>query len=481
MRGALMLALAVALARAAYLVFACPYTLVEDEAHYRQWAERPDLAYYSKGPGIALLLRAVTQSLGESEAALRMGSVLAGLVASAALAALTRDLAPGVRRGPLAAVSLFSVVPHFFPTALVATTDMPHLACWSVAALAGWRAVRAGGWWWAGFALALAVGLLFRWTILALGAGLVVHACLRGKALASIVALATSLAGLVPTVLWNIREGWPTWKHHLGHLGARGGDMPPVAWSYDPRWTLEFVGSQAALAGPVLVLAVMGVRAMLRGTGREAGAFTLLTSLPILLFYLLVSVRTDVEATWGTPGFVTLIPAAVVASAGRRGLLVASVVYGAVGGAAVLRMDLLARAIPNVVSVRRFLGADAAAEGIGRLAREAEASSGTSTFFIAKHYGRASLAWYYLPGRPTVRCASRFLGGRACQQDHWADHDLNDPSLVGRSAVLIGGESAEWASAFERVVGPVAIPGPHKLGEVIFIGYGFKGAGAWGG
>lgn len=477
--------IAIAGARAAYAHFACPYTLIEDEAHYWQWAGRLDAAYYSKGPGIALLIRAATEALGSSEAAIRTGSILCGAAGAIAIAMLSRDFS-GHRHAPLLGVALFSLLPFAFAPALVATTDMPHLACWAWAALAAWRAVRGNARWWIAFAIALAIGLLFRSTIVALAVGAIGFAAGNGRARPALAASLAGLAGLAPILAWNALHGWPTFRHHLGHLGAPGGDMPDSPWTFDPRWLPEMVGALLGLVGPAIALMIGGVRGLARAgpPARSAARFALWTSLPLLAFYLLVSLRTDVEGTWPTPAFVTLIPAAAWAmlqgpGRSRRPLSFAALAYALIGGAAMLRLDLVDRVAPGVISTRRFLDADIAARGFLSVADGLRSTDAGEPFLIAKHYGRASLAAYYT--RRRVFCASRYLGGRPAQQDLWPDHDLGDPSLLGRSAVLIGGEAGDWSPAFERIEGPRRMDGRSKIGEIVFIGHGFRGASAWDG
>src|SRR5438445_9933510 len=51
-------------ARLAYLVFDCPLDLSPDEAHYWDLSQRLDFSYYSKGPLVALLIRASCWLLG---------------------------------------------------------------------------------------------------------------------------------------------------------------------------------------------------------------------------------------------------------------------------------------------------------------------------------------------------------------------------------------------------------------------------------
>jgi hypothetical protein len=74
-RRTLLLVLGVTLARVLYLVFLCPYTLIEDEAHYWEWSRRLEWSYYTKGPGVAWSIAAATRLLGDHEFAVRLPAV----------------------------------------------------------------------------------------------------------------------------------------------------------------------------------------------------------------------------------------------------------------------------------------------------------------------------------------------------------------------------------------------------------------------
>ena len=56
--SAMLVVLAVALLRVAYLAWTCPLDLAPDEAHYWDWSRHLDWSYYSKGPLVAWLIRA---------------------------------------------------------------------------------------------------------------------------------------------------------------------------------------------------------------------------------------------------------------------------------------------------------------------------------------------------------------------------------------------------------------------------------------
>src|SRR5438094_2409859 len=59
--------------------------LSPDEAYYFMWAQRPDLAYFSKGPGVAMAIRLGTAIFGENEFGVRFLSPLLALGTSLAV------------------------------------------------------------------------------------------------------------------------------------------------------------------------------------------------------------------------------------------------------------------------------------------------------------------------------------------------------------------------------------------------------------
>ncbi|MBL9032838.1 MAG: glycosyltransferase family 39 protein [Phycisphaerae bacterium] len=515
--GALALVGVVTLARLAYLAFVSPYTLAEDEAHYWEWSRRLEWSYYSKGPGVAWAIAASTWAarglgLALSEFWVRVPAVVSSAALLAALAVLGSrvDRDGGARRAVLA--GLF--VPAFFIAGLLMTIDSPLLACWAWAIVFAHDAMRRGGRWaWVGLGVAIGLGFLFKYTILLLVPGLVLYAVggRAGLRLADgwrrwlLAGLVVAALGLVPVLIWNAGHGWVTVRHLLGHLGLPGGDMPPTqgsgGWRYSPTWTLELVGGQVGLIGPLVAIMAWASWRVWRARRTEAGdadAMLLVWSaLPIFGFYLVVSVVAEPESNWPIAGFVGLVPLAA-RGAGIGGprwvrrvwraavvVVVVMVVLGARADLVVessimraVRAPLaglgLVEADRPLVPVQRITGARTMAADADRLVRELRGETGLEPFVVAKHYGRASLLAFYMEGRPTVYCASGKGPGRRTQYDLWRETSLEDAGLLGRPAVLVGGDWEAWTWAFDRVreVGPLR--GETKRNRMTYVGYAYR-------
>lgn len=511
------------LARLVYLAWLCPYTLIEDEAHYWEWSRRLAMSYYTKGPGIAWAIVAGTRLLGDTELGVRFFAPVSSAVGAAFVAMMATELTSDRRCGFFAALC-WLLAPMFQVLGLLMTIDGPYSACWAVGAWGAWRALGRGqAWGWLVLGAALGAGTLFKYTMLLMAPGVALAAWwtwarLGARTMPGILGGAVLFAvGVLPIVLWNQQENWPTVRHLLGHLGVSGGDMPVTqggkGWHYSPLWTLSFLGTQLAIMGPVLVLALLEVWSSRRARTGDWERDRILVALaaPVLAFYLAVSFLAEPEGNWALAGYVTLFPLAarrVVRGMDdwntrlaawralpkprpREGFFVrrpetptqvlwyASVVVGVVVAAAAPVLPLLRRA-PGIgprIPIHRFTGADEMARHVEQLEFEAARRAKKEAFVVALHYGRASQMAFYLPRRPTVYCASSLiLGGRVTQYDFWEDTDLRkDHGLLGRPAVALGGEAQEWERVFERVELVGTLKGDGKKGRPAFLCEGFRG------
>ena len=129
--------------------------------------------------------------------------------------------------------------------------------------------------------------------------------------------LALATLGLLPVILWSAQQGWTARGQRLGHLGMPGGDAIPSPnaspWHYEPKWTLELLGTQLGLGGPAIFLAVFS--AVVAWRSRDADRATwqsvrylVCASLPVLVFYVLVSFIAEPEGNWPIAAYVATAP-----------------------------------------------------------------------------------------------------------------------------------------------------------------------------
>ncbi len=313
--------------RVVYIAWLCPYTLIEDEAHYWEWSRRLEWSYYSKGPGVAWAIALsdwfwAQLGVGTSEFTVRFAAVLMSALLTVGVAGLARAVTGDRRAGWYAAV-LTLMAPALWFGGMLMTIDIPYAACWALAAWAGWLALRRGSKRaWLGLGAALGAGVLFKYTILLLVPGILIWAWKERARLRLGARWRMGLAaacglfalGLAPVVIWNATHGWATVHHLLGHLGLAGGDVVDAkkGWSYDPAWTGVLLASQLAMMSLVLgVILVAALRAhRLKRADPEGSVdrlYLLLCAAPIFVFYLLVSFIAEPEGNWPLAGYITLI------------------------------------------------------------------------------------------------------------------------------------------------------------------------------
>jgi len=483
-----------------------PYTLIEDEAHYWEWSRHLDWSYYSKGPGVAWIIWASTKLAGTSEFAIRAPAAIATAVGTWGVAQIAKDHFDDKRLVFVSAL-LYACVPAFAVAAMIMTIDAPYIACWSLASLFALRAILKGSnASWIHFGIWIAIGFLFKYTILLLLPGVLLamwcsknhRSKINIKFLA--IALLIAMLGLVPVLIWNANHDWATVRHLLGHLGVHGGDTEPTTAYHSEPWTilwmLEYVSLQILVGGPVVLLALFAhLNARKHASIETQRVITALIAMaaPILLFYLLVSLKTETEGNWAMGAFVTLIPAAAWAALDgvKRNDHPVKFVWGAAIFMGISILLLFPGAhwlstrpgVGHYVPLYRMSGMREHAKDAQRVIDELKATTGLEPLIMSEHYGRASQLAFYLDGQPTVYCTSAQVGGRKTQYDMWTQTNLANPQtlapLLGRPGILFGGRPDQWTPAFDNLkdIGPlVAEPKDHKT---TYIGTNFHTFDSW--
>lgn len=452
-----------------------PYTLIEDEAHYWEWSRHLDWSYYSKGPGIALLIRASTSILGNTEFAVRAPAALCAALGALACVLTARELFAD-RVVSFISALLYFAVPGFAVSSFLMTIDAPYLASWSVASFFAARALlRARSSDWFFFGIALALGFLFKYTILLLIPGVLLAVLLtrnrRPKLNAAALTLGTSLVllGLIPVLIWNSAHDYATLRHLLGHLGLQSGDTSSTpAEPYSILWTLEYPALLALVCGSPLILAIFGFFNTKKHADKSThtAAITLICfALPVLLFYLLVSFRSQVEGNWPMSALASLVPLSAwsakdaITRSARAPRLAWGIAF--VSFLLVFTLFPLAQFLSNrrvigpLIPINRITGMREHAQATQHALDQLKQHTKLEPFIITNHYGRASLLAFYLDDHPTIYCASAHIGGRKTQYDLWEHTNLADPqtnaTLHRRPALLFGASPSTWSIAFESV------------------------------
>ena len=413
-------------ARLGYLASAV-IELSEDEAYQWLWSKHPDLSYYSKPPFIAYAQWIGTHLWGDRELGVRFLAPVLSAATAWGLSGFVARLA-GWRTG-FFLVAVLTSMPLLSVGSIILTVDALTVAFWTLAMVAGWKALEKDcTGWWAVTGVGLMGTFLSKYFSPFLIAGFAAFFWIHPPARRHLrrpgpwLALAMNAAAILPVIFWNSRNGWIT----VTHLQQRGSlDQP---WSFRPQFLPEFIAASLGLMNPVflvgVVLALVGFWRLRRNsvtkgapmdeTRSLALRYALCFGLPVFLFYLAYTLRSRVQPNWVATTFAPLAVFAVLWWEGRHRA-------GSRAGLRLLRWGVgvglplvvllhetnlilkltghsLPMAIEPLVRVRGYREAAA----VVRTERDQLLKEGRPVMVVTDHYGWAGELSFYMDGPAPV-------------------------------------------------------------------------------
>jgi hypothetical protein len=300
------LLLAGALVRLLYAAL-YPMNLAGDEAYYWEWSRHLDWGYFSKPPGIAWLMAAVTAIGGDHTVTIRLAAALIGTGSLLLFRQLARDLFDA--RAGFIAVLLALATPANVLLNLMLTIDAPLVFCWSAAlwCLWSWLQGRRPALALTGLVLALGFGYLSKQMMLVFPLLAILYLATSARHREKLrspgfwIAVLVSVAFLIPPVLWNARHDWITFQHTGGQLA---GDTDHRAFGVT---FLEFLVTQAGVLSPLIWFFTMAGACLgllrYRALG-EAERFLVVFSAPALVVMTLMALRQTMLPNWAAVYYV---------------------------------------------------------------------------------------------------------------------------------------------------------------------------------
>jgi 4-amino-4-deoxy-L-arabinose transferase-like glycosyltransferase len=290
--------------------------LSPDEAQYWVWSKQLDWSYYSKGPMIALLIRASTSMFGDTMAAVRYPAIAIGVGMMLMTYWLTRKLF-GSDRLALGAVALSHFVPMFIAGSIIMTIDPPYVLFWTAATCFFFKAILDDAKWaWLLVGAMLGLSFLAKYFAPVQYVGILLGLAIDRKYrrhLASpmlYVGMLVFAAFTLPVLYWNQTHGWVS-AHHV---------QADIDSGFNPIEPLQFVGGQVAIIGPFLCVILAAATwhafraARLRPSADAAqteparrARLLALTSLPVLLIVAIYSFLTNIQLNWTAPVWFALL------------------------------------------------------------------------------------------------------------------------------------------------------------------------------
>jgi len=452
-----------------------------DEAFYWEWARRPALSYYEKGPLIACIIAASRAGLAAWSERLVGNEMLAVRLPAIVLSTLTGlgiyVLACDTLRRPqlaLAAVALTFTIPILAAGSILMTIDTPFACAWIWALVLLNRGARSDGIAaWLGAGVLIAAGILAKYTMVlifpAFGLFLLSEPRLRArlKRPGPYLAMVVGLVGLAPVLVWSARHDWVNFRHVAGQAGVAHGP------SFQPMNVVAYIAGQAAVLGGVwfvgMVWALIDVwrrpcdEPAEEHDAASARLLVLATAVPWLVF-LAFSPITKIQPNWPVVALLsgTILLAlwlgrrlrlpTVAGRAGARAFIAAGIVLG--GGLVVVMhrtdwlMPVFARMARNAPPwdltpaakydpTARLRGWADLGRAVGEVLAQ-EHAAGRRPFLLAEDYQLAAEIAFYTPGEPRVYSAQSALGGRMSQYDIWPNPIRNRAEFVGRPCIYVG-------------------------------------------
>jgi len=472
-------------------IWLTPFDLAADEAYYWDWSRNLALGYYSKPPLVAWVIALFTRLGGDHPFFVRVGAVLFSLGSSLVLFYLGKALF-NAKVGFWASI-LANTTPGFAVGSVIMTIDPLLMFFWGLTILLLHRALsgeQPGYWYMAGVSLGL--GLLSKYTIVALIPSLFIYLALspaKRSWLRKKEPYLFVLIGLImlsPNLYWNYINQWPSIKQPAGLVADRDlSSLTTFIW---------FFGPQAGILSPIIFLLVLyglwqgGKQGILLHDDRLL--FLFWHAMPLLCFFIILSFFSVCYVNWAAPAYFTafILAAAAVWEGGwrakaKRRVLATALVVGiascsllftmdAVRGLAVcLGFDIPAEKLPT----SRLTGWRELGEEMTGLLNDVGREK---TFIISYKRDYVSELAFYVEGHPTVYTLN--LTGRAeSQYDLWKGFE----DKIGFNAFYITKLDRRppdsFASAFDRVdeIKKVEIYAENELmkGYSIFYCQGFRG------
>src|SRR5262245_3361156 len=380
-----------------------------DEAHYWMWSERLAPAYFSKGPGIAFVIRASTAVFGANEFGVRFFSPVLAAATSLLLFYFARRLFDPT--AGLWAVIALNATPIFNIGAVVMTIDALSIFFWMAAMYTFWLAVEKSpnwSWCWPVTGLLIGLGFLCKYTksfdMMSVLVVLTRVARPRHEFKRPGVYLLIGIFVLctIPPIVWNALHAWIT----LAHLRSRGN--LERGFGFHPAEVLSFLGQHFIVYSPLLFLALAwGVIGSWRRIGQQFKVlFLMWFGLPVFVFYLLLSINKSAAPNWDGLAFFGFGLVATYFWWGRlqssvllRICASIAVLVGLTMSVVALDTDLLRVAgyqFPRSDPSDRMRGWKSATEALEKMRGGLEEQLGEKLFLIADARDRASEIAFYL-------------------------------------------------------------------------------------
>ncbi len=380
-----------------------------DEAYYWLWSRHIDWSYYDHPGMIAWLIRLFSFA-GDSEAAVRLTTVMCITGAGYALSMLSWKI-KGETAGWLCFIA-FAVLPATAMGYIFVTPDSPLILFWCLALYWGYLAIDGlGNRYFILTGTAIALMIMSKYTAVLFPASLFVYMLLFNRRLFknkyTWIACFIGMCGVIPILIWNIQYDWISIKFQYRH-------GTPETHVIRPGYFFELLGGMQLLPTPLFAFIIYKVSFYYKGFRKEqwfkylAALFTVPT-----LFFLYKGLFEKMELNWPIIGYLSAFPilAVYVAAGFHRRLYKAGAVFAGVATIAMMVSPFIP--LPDKMDIiePRLYGYKDAIDEFKKVL-----PAGYDQEYFSNHLTVASMMSYYIKGHPRVYIP---LSSRFSQFDIW--------------------------------------------------------------
>jgi len=453
------------------LFYISTVNLCYDEAYNWDWSQQLALSYYSQPGMVAWWIRFFTWIGGNTEFGIRLSAVTASVISTVLLYFLTKGVTKSDKISFLTTMTL-----QFSPMGTLGSIlimhDVVNMPFWILSFFCLWKVVstknppltspspflrlRSGqargedkgeGWWYLwGISYGLSMNSKLSSVLIVLC--VIIFLLLSEKNRFYLLrkefyfGLLLAFGLFIHNILWNIKQGFPTYKHIFG-LGST--HQPELLKS-----TFEFFGSQFVSVSPVIFVLMIISLVYLLYQGikykNDGYLFIVSSSLSIFLFFGLLSFRSKVEPNWANIAYPIGIMSVYVYLEKVRwkkyiksGLILFSFLFSIFVSAIILYPEIAVkylgiRVSPENDRTNEVHGWDALGQRISELLSEH-----TEPLFISgPDYQLTAIIRFYTKGHPKSYCFVH-TDRRHNQYDIWGGWD----ELKGKDGLFINYEKVD--------------------------------------
>ncbi|WP_448584534.1 ArnT family glycosyltransferase [Thermocrinis sp.] len=388
-----------------------PLDLTPEEAQYWDWSRHLDLSYYSKPPMVAYLNYLSSSIFGYTELAVRIIPILLSFV----LSLLTYFFAKRLFNEKVGIISatLPQISVGFSINSILMTTDAPFIFFWALSLMVLWFSLESGKTiYWLLLGIFSGFAFLSKYTAVFLLPLALLYVFLYKKELLKeakpYLSLAVAFLISLPVLYWNYQHAFVSFKH-VSTLATKS----PAFINLDS--VLEFLGGQMLLVSVIPFFFIL--KGWLFGWKDKVLSFLVVFSLPVFLFFLLMSFRKPVEANWsGFAYFLGFIIASYYLSKSRflyPTYLFSFILFLLLHFSPMLDKMGLSRLLPPEKDPTKVgVGWEALGKEVSKIYRGDE-------IVISPFYQISAELAFYVKGNPRTYCIN--LGRRMNQYDLWRD------------------------------------------------------------